>query len=109
MRRLPAHIVTPPFLLALVADGSGAGTEASPLVRGGIFEIGASAPEEGPETAFLDIGTRDVPTVLRTLGLGTGLTLSVLDKDLDGPAKLSIRLPGDRQFKDMYERLRRSV
>jgi hypothetical protein len=44
--------VTAPFYVGLIAAGSGAGTEASPLVQGGFFKVGACAIEDEPDTVL---------------------------------------------------------
>ena len=64
---------------ALVADGSGLGTEASPLVQGGMFEVNASANEEVPDTAILGIiSSRDTALATTTLAIGKDLTLTLI-------------------------------
>jgi hypothetical protein len=105
------HLVKAPFALGLVADGSGRGTEVSPLVQGGIFEVNASGNEETiPDTAILRIiSSRDTQHAVRTLALGKDLTLTLIDYDTEPPVRLRLRLPGDRNFASLYERLQRSV
>ena len=105
-----AHLVKAPFVLGLVADGSGKGTEASPLVQGGMFEVNASAYEETPDTAHLGIiSSRDTMLAVRTLALGKDLTFTLIDYDTEPPVKLRLRLPGDRNFASLYDRLQRSA
>lgn len=105
-----AHLVKAPFALGLVADGSGKGTEASPLVQGGMFEVNASANEDIPDTAILGIiSSRDTMLAVRTLALGKDLTFTLIDYDTEPPIRLRLRLPGDRNFASLYDRLQRSV
>lgn len=105
-----AHLVKAPFVLGLVADGSGKGTEASPLVQGGMFEVNASAYEETPDTVCLGIiSSRDTMLAARTLALGKDLTLTLIDYDSEPPVRLRLRLPGDDNFASLYDRLQRSV
>jgi len=67
-----AHLVKAPFILGLIADGSGRGTEADPLVRGGMFEVNGSASEDDPETVFLHIiSSNNTMLAVRTLAVGT--------------------------------------
>ncbi|MCP2209671.1 hypothetical protein [Bradyrhizobium diazoefficiens] len=104
------HLVKAPFILGLVADGSGRGTEDDPIVRGGMFEVNGSAGEDDPETAFLGIiSRRDTMLALRTLGVGTDLTLTLMDHDADPPVRLRLRLKGDPAFARLFESLRASV
>lgn len=105
------HLVKAPFLVGLVADGSGRGTEASPLVQGGMFEVNASGNEETiPDTVILRIvSSRDTALAVRTLSLGADLTFTLIDYDTEPPVKLRLRLPGDRNFAPLYERLQRSA
>jgi hypothetical protein len=105
-----AHLVKAPFTLGLEADGSGKGTEASPLVQGGMFEVNASANEDIPDTAILGIiSSRDTALATRTLALGKDLTLTLIDYETEHPVKLRLRLKGDPNFAQLYERLRRTV
>jgi hypothetical protein len=105
-----AHLVTAPFVLGLVADGSGQGTEASPLVQGGMFEVNASADEDVSDTAILNIiSSRDTMLAVRTLALGKDMTFTLIDYETEPPVKLRLRLTGDRNFASLYERLQRSV
>jgi hypothetical protein len=104
---LPDHLVKPPFLLGLVADGSGAGTEASPLVQGGYIETLACAQED-VDAAFLQVSARDTALVLRTVARGRDMTLTLLARDL-GAVKLRLRIPGDSSFAQLYQRLQNSV
>jgi hypothetical protein len=104
------HLVKAPFALGLVADGSGLGTEASPLVQGGMFEVNASANEDVPDTAILGIiSSRDTALVTRTLALGKDLTMTLIDYETEPPVKLRLRLKGDPNFAQLYEKLRRTV
>jgi hypothetical protein len=105
------YLVKAPFALGLVADGSGRGTEASPLVQGGMFEVNASGNEETiPDTAILRIiSSQETALAVRTLALGKDLTLTLIDYDTEPPVRLRLRLPGDRNFASLYERLQRSV
>lgn len=97
------HLVKAPFILGLVADGSGRGTEDDPIVRGGMFEVNGSAGEDDPETAFLGIISRpDTMLALRTLGVGTDLTLTLMDHDADPPVRLRLRLKCDPSFARLY-------
>ncbi|WP_027544870.1 hypothetical protein [Bradyrhizobium sp. WSM2254] len=101
------HLVKAPFILGLIADGSGRGTENDPLVRGGMFEVNGSASEDDPETAFLGIiSSRDTMLAVRTLGVGTDLTLTLTDRDADSPVRLRLRLKGAPSFTRLYEGLR---
>jgi hypothetical protein len=105
-----AHLVKAPFVLGLVADGSGKGTEASPLLQGGMFEVNASAYEDAPDTSCLGIiSSRDTMLAVRTLTLGSDLTFTLIDYDMEPPVRLRLRLPGDRNFASLYDRLQRSV
>jgi hypothetical protein len=105
------HLVKAPFTLGLVADGSGQGTEASPLVQGGMFEVNASGNEDSiPDTVILQIiSSRDTALAVRTLALGKDLTFTLIDYDTEPPVKLRLRLSGDPNFAPLYERLQRSV
>ena len=104
------HLVKAPFALGLVADGSGLGTEASPLVQGGMFEVNASANEDVPDTAIFGIiSSRDTALATRTLAIGKDLTLTLIDYETEPPVKLRLRLKGDPNFAQLYERLRRTV
>jgi len=104
------HLVKAPFVLGLVADGSGLGTEASPLVQGGMFEINASAKEDDPDTAILGIvSSRDTAFATKTLAIGKDLTLTLIDYEMEPPVRLRLRLNGDPDFAQLYERLRRTV
>jgi hypothetical protein len=59
-----------------IFDGSGLGTETSPLVEGGMFEVNASANEDVPDTAILGIiSSSDTALATRTLALGKDLTM----------------------------------
>jgi hypothetical protein len=105
-----AHLVKAPFMLGLVADGSGQGTEASPLIQGGMFDVNASANEDVPDTAILGIiSSRDTMLAVRTLALGTNLTFTLIDYETEPPVKLRLRLTGDTNFSSLYDRLQRSV
>jgi hypothetical protein len=105
------HLVKAPFAIGLVADGTGSGTEASPLVQGGMFEVNASGNEETiPDTAILRIiSSRDTALAVRTFAHGRDLTFTLVDYDTEPPVKLRLRLPSDRNFASLYERLQRSV
>jgi hypothetical protein len=105
-----ARLVKAPFALGLVADGSGLGTEASPLVQGGMFEVNASANEEVPDTAILGIvSSRDTMLAMRTLAVGKDMTFTLIDYEMEPPVRLRLRLTGDRNFASLYERLQRTV
>jgi hypothetical protein len=105
------HLVKAPFVLGLVADGSGLGTEASPLLQGGMFEINASANEDKPNTAvFSIISTKDTMLAARTVALGSDLTFTLVEHDIiPASVRLHLRLPGDRGFASLYQRLQKSV
>jgi hypothetical protein len=104
------HLVKPPFALGLVADGSGRGTESDPLVQGGIFEVNASASEDEPEIARMQIvSSRDTKLAVRTLSIGSDLTMTLMGYDAEPPVRLRLRLRGDPSFGKLYERLRSSV
>jgi len=105
------HLVKAPFALGLVADGSGRGTEASPLIEGGMFEVNASGNGEAiPDTAILRIvSSRDTALATGTLALGKNLTLTLIDYETEPPVKLRLRLKGDPNFSQLYERLRGTV
>src|SRR5262245_39282871 len=49
-----AHYVPAPFFVGLT--GEGAGTEASPLFLGGVFNVSACSVEEDADTVMLDVG-----------------------------------------------------
>jgi len=104
------HLVKPPFALGLVADGTGRGTESDPLIQGGVFEVSACASEDEPEIAALQIvSSRDTMLAIRTLGIGTDLTLTLMDYEAEPPVRLRLRLRGDPSFAELYERLRSSA
>jgi hypothetical protein len=105
------HLVKAPFAVGLVADGSGKGTEASPLVQGGMFEVNASGNEDTiPDTAILGIiSSTDTALAVRTLAVGSDLTFTLIDYDTEPPIRLRLRLPGAPDFARLYERLQRSV
>jgi hypothetical protein len=104
------HLVKASFDLALVADGSGLGTEASPTVQGGMFEVNASANEDVPDTAIVGIiSARDTMLAVRT-AIGKDLTLTLIDHETEPLLNpLRLRLNGDPNFAQLYERLRRTV
>jgi hypothetical protein len=99
------------YLRFYLTDGSGLGTEASPSVQGGMFEVNASANEDVPDTAILGIiSSRDTMLAVRTLAIGKDLTLTLIDHEtvpLSNPLRL--RLNGDPNFAQLYERLQRTV
>jgi hypothetical protein len=104
------HLVKPPFALGLVADGTGRGTDSDPLVQGGVFEVNACASEDEPEIAALQIvSSRDTMLAVRTLGIGTDLTLTLMDYEAEPPVRLRLRLRGDPSFGKLYEQLRSRV
>jgi hypothetical protein len=104
------HLVKAPFALGLVADGTGRGTERDPLIQGGVFEVNASASEDEPETAILGIvSSRDTMLAVRTLGVGSDLTLTLMDYNAEPPVRLRLRLKGDPAFTRLYDRLRSTV
>ncbi len=49
-------VVDPPFSIGLVADGSGAGTQESPLLQGGVFGVSACAGE-AENSVFLRVNS----------------------------------------------------
>ena len=103
-------LIKAPFALGLVADGAGRGTESDPLIQGGVFEVNASAAEDAPETAMLGIvSSRDTMLAVRTLGIGSDLTLTLMDYDAEPPVRLRLRLPGDPSFARLYNQLRSTV
>lgn len=107
---LEPHLVKPPFALGLVADGMGRGTESNPLIPGGVFEVNASATEDDPETAILGIvSSGDAMLAVKTLGIGSDLTLTLVDYEAEPPVRLRLRLPGDPSFARLYDRLRSTV
>jgi hypothetical protein len=105
------HLVKASFALGLVADGSGLGTETSPLVQGGMFEVNASAYEDDPDTVVLGIiSSRDTALALKTLAIGTVLTLTLIEHETEPLLyPLRLRLNGDPNFAKLYERLQRSA
>jgi hypothetical protein len=102
------HFVTAPFSLTMWATG-GAGTEASPLVEGGQFEVRGYSVEDEPETAFLYFGgpRENVMLCLRAIASGREMTFTLSDQ-AEG-AKLRLRLPNDRDFYFLYAKLRDKV
>lgn len=87
------HLVRPPFALGWVADGTGRGTESDPLVQGGVFEVDACASADEPEIAALNIvSSKDTALAVRTLGIGTNLTLTLVDYKAEAPVRLRLRL-----------------
>lgn len=103
------HLVKPPFALGLIADGSGRGTESDPVVQGGAFEVNACALEDKPEITILQfVSIGDTMLAIRTLAIGTTLTLTLID-NANWSIKLRLRLEGDPSFGQLYERLRSSV
>jgi hypothetical protein len=107
-------LVKAPFSLWLVAAGSGAGTEASPLVQGGMFEVQwcsswsteENPDEEDPDEVLLNVTRReDVMLCVRTISLGKELTFTLWDQT----GKFQLRLPNDQEFQKLYNKLRSAV
>ncbi len=105
-KRFPDHFVTPPFRVGLRAAGSGAGTQASPLIQGNILGFEVSAWEEAPDAAVLSPqGDADVLDAIRTISLGKDLSFTILDGKTQPPVKLRLQLPNDREFQKLYKKL----
>ncbi len=69
--------------------------------------MSACASEDEPEIAALQIvSSRDTMLAVRTLGIGTDLTLTLMDYEAEPPVRLRLRLRGDPSFAELYERLR---
>lgn len=98
----PDHYVTPPFLVGLTAAGSGQGTEADPILRGGLIEVSAFSIEEQPDTAVLPVNPRDVALVVRTISTGEKLTFTIYTHEAEPPVKLRLELSNDQDFARLY-------
>jgi hypothetical protein len=108
-KRFPDHLVKAPFRVGLRATGSGAGTQASPLIQGDErnilgFEVGAQ--EESPDAALFDMPREaDMLHAIRTISLGKELSFTILDSKAHPPVKLRLQLPNDRGFQKLYKKL----
>lgn len=73
--------------------------------------LNASANEDVPDTAILGIiSSRGTMLAVRTLAMGKDLTLTLIDHETEPLAyPLRLRLNGDPNFAQLYERLRRTV
>jgi hypothetical protein len=101
------HFVPAPFSVALWAAG-GAGTEESPVMEGGSFNVSGYSIEDEPETAFLVFGRQDdVMLWVRAIASGREMTFN-LSGEAEG-AKLRLRLPNDLDFYFLYAKLRDKV
>ncbi len=70
-----------------------------------MFEVNASANEDVPDTAIFGIiSSRDTALATRTLAIGKDLTLTLIDYETEPPVKLRLRLKGDPNFAQLYER-----
>lgn len=99
-------ILSVPFSVGLVADGSGAGTQASPLVRGGIVKVGGCAIWDQPDTISLDVvSAEDTALCINAISTGQPLTFTILDHESDRSVKLRLRLDNDLDFKKAYKRI----
>ena len=98
-------LVTAPFLVSLFAAGSGAGTEDSPIYRGGMFSVAGSSYEEELDTASLytnnNFSTKHWVTAMAS---GEQLTFAILEKDTGKPM-LSLTLPNDMEFGRLFKQL----
>jgi RNA polymerase-interacting CarD/CdnL/TRCF family regulator len=108
-RPLVGHLTKPPYSIGLIADGTGKGTEADPIILGGILEVLASSVENEEETAMFSVHSRAMRTCLRALMAGSDLTFSISDYESDTPIKLRLRLPNTNEFSRLYDRMRRTI
>jgi hypothetical protein len=98
------------FSVGLVAAGSGAGTEASPLLQGGLVQVSVSSAGETPDTAFLLVNTKeDVTRCIQAISSGNELTFTLVDYETEPPVKFRLQLPNDRRFSRLYNRIRRAM
>jgi hypothetical protein len=109
--RLPlgegGEIVESPWAVGLVADAPGAGTEESPLIQGGMFDVWAC--EEDSETVML--GMERIPDVRRcaqAISTGTELTFTLHD-EANLAVKLRLTLPNDQDFARLFNRLMSAI
>ncbi len=103
-------LVKAPFSVGLFAAGSGIGTQADPLLRGGLFEVSACGIEDEPETVLLDVTEeRDAILGVKAISTGEELTFTVYDNEADPPVKLRLELPNDRDFARLYSQRRAEV
>jgi hypothetical protein len=103
---VPYELVKAPFTVSLFAAGSGAGTEKSPLMRGGIFDVQMCATEE-PDTVLLR--TEDEASIdqfVTAICSGEDLTFTIMGKSIP---KFQLTLPNDFEFTRLYSELRRSL
>jgi hypothetical protein len=99
-----------PFLVGLIAGGSGAGTESDPLVRGGLYQVNTHGHAEEPGVVSLNVKRdEDVAQCLKAIASGDDLTFSVLDYGSSPPVRIRLRLPNDGEFRRKFIDLRKSV
>lgn len=100
----------PPFAVAFIADGKGAGTEASPLVRGAMGIVVMAGVIEDEDMIYMKVQeTADVMQCCKTIATGASLNFSVLDYDNTPPVKSPLRIPNDSEFERLYRKLLQSV
>jgi hypothetical protein len=98
------------FSVGLAAAGSGAGTEASALLQGGLVQVSVSSAGETPDTAFLLVNTKeDVTRCIQVISSGNELTFTLVDYETEPPVKFRLQLPNDRRFSRLYNRIRRAM
>lgn len=93
------------FSVGLAAEGSGEGTEASPLFLGGMEEVSACCMGENEDAAMLDVASDfGLKLFLQILSCGRPMTFSLWDGSKT--KKLSLRLPSDHEFGRLYSSVR---
>jgi hypothetical protein len=104
---LPDNIITPPFVVGLFAAGNGGGTEADPVMRGGMFKV--TAYSKGSAARLSVDLTTDISRAVATIAMGEILTFSIYELAAEPPIKLKLSLPNDREFARLYDQVRSKI